>query len=108
MKPISHPDRDDISLANVLYALGDPIRLKIVQRLAQGGEQDCGALSCATPKSTLSHHFRILRETGVIHSRKSGTHYINALRRSDLDVRFPQLLDVILAALDPIDPTQDT
>ena len=100
MKPISHPDRDEISLASVLYALGDPIRLKIVQRLAQDGEQNCGTLSCSAPKSTLSYHFRILREAGIIHSRKSGTHYINALRRSDLDLRFPQLLDVILAVLE--------
>ncbi len=101
MKPISHPDRDELLLASVLYALGDPIRLKIVQQLAQDGEKACGDLGCATPKSTLSHHFRILRETGVICSRKSGTHYINALRRSDLDARFPRLLDVILAALEP-------
>lgn len=101
MKPISHPDRDELLLASVLYALGDPIRLKIVQQLAQEGDKACGAFGCATPKSTLSHHFRILREAGVIHSRKSGTHYINALRRSDLDDRFPQLLDVILAALEP-------
>ncbi|MBW4441283.1 MAG: helix-turn-helix domain-containing protein [Plectolyngbya sp. WJT66-NPBG17] len=100
MKPLSHPDRDELSLVSVLYALGDPIRLKIVQQLAQEGEKACGALSCATPKSTLSHHFRLLREAGIIHSRKSGTHYINTLRRSDLDDRFPHLLDVILAALE--------
>jgi len=100
MKPISHPAQDDISLANVLYALGDPIRLEIVQQLAQEGEKACGAFGCATPKSTLSHHFRILREAGLIHSRKSGTHYINSLRRSDLDARFPQLLDAVLAAIE--------
>ncbi|MER3435330.1 MAG: transcriptional regulator [Leptolyngbya sp. ERB_1_1] len=99
MKPISHPAQNDISLASVLYALGDPIRLKIVQQLAQEGEKACGAFGCATPKSTMSHHFRILREAGLIHSRKSGTHYINTLRRADLDARFPQLLDVVLASI---------
>jgi DNA-binding transcriptional ArsR family regulator len=100
MKPIIHPDRDTISLASVLYALGDPIRLKIVQKLAQEGEQVCGALNCSVPKSTLSHHFRILREAGVIHSRKSGTQYINTLRCDDLNSRFPQLLEAVLTALE--------
>lgn len=100
MKPLLHPDRDELLLANVLYALGDPIRLKIVRQLAREGEKTCGAFGCATPKSTLSHHFRLLREAGIIHSRKSGTHYMNTLRRSDLDARFPHLLDTILSAID--------
>jgi DNA-binding transcriptional ArsR family regulator len=91
-----HPDRNTISLANVLYALGDPVRLEIVKRLATMGEQPCGALDFAIAKSTMSHHFKILRESGVIYCRKEGTQHMNSLRREDLDARFPGLLDAVL------------
>jgi DNA-binding transcriptional ArsR family regulator len=96
MRLLYHPDRNTISLANVLYALGDPVRLEIVKRLATMGEQPCGALDFAIAKSTMSHHFKILRESGVIYCRKEGTQHINSLRREDLDTLFPGLLDVVL------------
>jgi len=98
MKPCAHPQIQDITLAAVLYALGDPVRLEIVRRLAAKAEQNCAALDCTVAKSTLSHHFRVLRECGVICYRKEGTQHINSLRRADLDCRFPGLLDAILAA----------
>lgn len=101
MKLIYHPDRKDISLPGVLYALGDPIRLAIVQRLAAKGEQTCAALEVPIAKSTLSHHFRVLRESGVLHCRKEGTQHINSLRREDLDTRFPGLLDTVLQVAAP-------
>jgi DNA-binding transcriptional ArsR family regulator len=91
-----HPDRKDISLPSVLYALGDPVRLEIVKRLAEKGEQTCSALDCLIAKSTMSHHFRILRESGVLYCRKEGTQHINSLRREDLDALFPGLLDAVL------------
>ncbi|WP_425216903.1 ArsR/SmtB family transcription factor [Tumidithrix helvetica] len=96
MRLVYHPDRKDISLAGVLYALGDPIRLEIVKRLAEKGEQPCAALDCQIAKSTMSHHFRVLRESGVLYYRKEGTQHINSLRRSELDELFPDLLDTIL------------
>lgn len=102
MKLLYHPDRKDISLPGVLYALGDPIRLAIVKRLAAEGELTCGALEIPIAKSTLSHHFRILRESGIIHCRKAGTQHFNSLRREDLDARFPALLDTILRVCDPL------
>lgn len=83
----------------MLYALGDPIRLEIVKRLAVKGEQPCAALcdmDLAIAKSTMSHHFRVLRESGILYCRKEGTQHINSIRREDLDARFPGLLDVIL------------
>jgi DNA-binding transcriptional ArsR family regulator len=98
MKLLHHPDRNTISLPEVLYALGDPIRLEIVKQLAERGELSCAALDCAIPKSTLSHHFKILRESGVLYCRKVGTQHINSLRRMDLDDRFPGLLDAVLQA----------
>lgn len=96
MRLIYHPDRKDISLPGVLYALGDPTRLAIVQRLAEKGEQACAALEVPIAKSTLSHHFRVLRESGILYCRKEGTQHINSLRREDLNALFPGLLDTVL------------
>lgn len=96
MRLLFHPDVSDISLAGVLYALGDPIRLEIVKRLATEGELACAALELPVAKSTLSHHFKILRESGVLYCRKEGTQHLNSLRRADLDARFPGLLDTVL------------
>lgn len=96
MKLIYHPERKNISLPGVLYALGDPTRLAIVKRLAEKGEHSCGALEIPIAKSTLSHHFKVLRESGILYCRKEGTQHINSLRREDLDALFPGLLDAIL------------
>ena len=99
MRPIYHPEREQITLAGVLYALGDPVRLEIVRRLAEQGEQPCRDCGGAIAKSTLSHHFKILRESGVIQSQKVGTQHLNSLRQDDLDACFPGLLETILSAL---------
>ncbi|NER78644.1 MAG: helix-turn-helix transcriptional regulator [Leptolyngbya sp. SIO1D8] len=96
MRPIHHPDKADISLECVLYALGDPVRLEIVKRLAAEQELPCAAIDVSVAKSTLSHHFKILRESGVIYCRKQGTQHLNSLRIEDLSDRFPGLLDTIL------------
>jgi DNA-binding transcriptional ArsR family regulator len=96
MKLLYHPDLKDLTLAGVLYALGDPVRLEIVRRLATQGDLCCNALDCAIAKSTMSHHFKILRDAGVVYSRKEGTQHINSLRRDDLDARFPGLLTAVL------------
>jgi len=104
MRPMIHPDRQAISLVGVLYAFGDPVRLEIVKLLAAKGEVSCSGCDDAVrevategiAKSTLSHHFRILRESGVIYTRKEGTTHINSLRRQDLDSLFPGLLYAVL------------
>lgn len=98
MRLLYHPDKKDISLPSVLYALGDPVRLEMVKCLAAKGEQPCAALDFAIAKSTMSHHFRVLRESGVIYCRKEGTQHLNSLRREDLDALFPGLLDAVLQA----------
>ncbi len=97
MRELFHPDVQQVSLASLLYALGDPVRLEIAQRLAREGEQSCSALCCDVAKSTLSHHFKILREAGVVYSRKEGTQRINSLRKTELDQRFPGVMDALLA-----------
>lgn len=106
MRLLYHPDRKDITLAGVLYALGDPVRLEIVRELARQGELPCcgfnfdnqGTGQKAIAKSTMSHHFRLLRESGVLYCRKEGTQHMNSLRREDLDVLFPGLMAAVLQA----------
>ena len=88
---------DDISLSKVLQALSDPVRRAIVLKIAKAGPVACGAFDIPMPKSTLSHHFKVLRESGVIASRREGNELMNALRLHDLEARFPGLLDAIIA-----------
>jgi DNA-binding transcriptional ArsR family regulator len=97
-RPIPHPGADELELAAVLHALSDPVRLRIVAELARGGDRTCGSIELPVTKSTCTHHFRVLREAGVIQQRAEGTTRINRLRRDDLDTRFPGLLDTVLDA----------
>jgi DNA-binding transcriptional ArsR family regulator len=88
----------EIELTAVLSALSDPIRLVLVRELAAcNTERACGSFNLPIVKSTATHHWRVLREAGVIASREEGTRKFNRLRRADLDQRFPGLLDAILA-----------
>ncbi len=102
MRELYHPARAEIMLPAVLYALSDPLRLEIVAFLAASGEVSCGAVVLRVPKSTLSHHLRVLREAGVTRSRAQGTRLLISLRREDLDARFPGLLTAVLQAAAPI------
>jgi DNA-binding transcriptional ArsR family regulator len=93
------PSRDEIDLAAVLHALSDPVRLGIVLDLqASGGERRCGSFEAPVTKSTLTHHFRVLREAGVICQRQDGNARLSKLRTDDLGARFPGLLDAVLQA----------
>ena len=80
----------------MLHALSDPARLAIVRRLAVGDEYSCGAFELGLSKATLSHHFRVLREAGVVRTRLDGRKRLLSLRQDDLNKRFPGLLDAIL------------
>ncbi|WP_067828769.1 ArsR/SmtB family transcription factor [Actinomadura kijaniata] len=95
-----HPDRDQIRIDGVLSALGHPVRLAAVRVLDQGGRRNCGSVLEAlgvTAKSTMTHHWRVLRESGVIRQEPSGRENLLTLRRDDLDARYPGLLDAALA-----------
>jgi DNA-binding transcriptional ArsR family regulator len=85
-------------LDKVLHALSDPVRLGIVLQLSRQGECSCAALDGGRPKSTVSHHFRVLREAGLVQTRIQGVTHLNTLRRQNLDAAFPGLLAAILAA----------
>ncbi len=95
---LCHPDREEIELAAVLHALSDPMRLRIVAGLASEDKRTCKSFDLPVTKSTCTHHFRVLREAGVIRQRLEGTTRLNSLRREDLDERFPGLLDSVLRA----------
>jgi DNA-binding transcriptional ArsR family regulator len=93
---LPHPDVNDIDLLDVLHALSDPTRMKITQTLCETSEQLCGTFAVDVAPSTLSHHFRVLREAGVIWQREDGNRRWTSLRRDDLETRFPGLLDQIV------------
>ncbi|GAB2980965.1 ArsR/SmtB family transcription factor [Saccharothrix stipae] len=96
---LAHPERDEIRITSVLHALADPVRLRIVRELARHEEGlSCGGLDLGVTASTLTHHVRTLRESGVVRVRAQGTSRISSLRRDDLDALFPGLLDGVLAA----------
>ena len=95
---LPHPSTDQIELPTVLHALSDPVRLLIVKTIADGREWTCNSLDLPVSKSTCTHHFRVLREAGVIHQRADGTTKLNSLRRDELEERFPGLIDAVLRA----------
>ncbi|MEU6660301.1 transcriptional regulator [Streptomyces sp. NPDC046821] len=99
-RALAHPARDEIRLESVLHALSDPMRLRVVRELAaeEGVELACSYFVLPVTKSTTTHHFRVLRESGVIRQMYRGTAKMSVLRRDDLDALFPGLLDSVLAA----------
>ena len=100
MKISHHPRTEDLEITDILAALGDPVRFAIVKHLYENRcELNCN--QAASPfsevaKSTLSGHFRILREAGIINVKKQGVENLNSLRIADLEKRFPKLLTTIL------------
>jgi DNA-binding transcriptional ArsR family regulator len=99
-RTLAHPEPADIRLEAVLHALADPLRMRVVRDLAreEGAELSCSHFGLPVTKSTSTHHFRVLRESGVIRQIYRGTAKLSALRRDDLDALFPGLLDSVLAA----------
>src|SRR5262249_45738477 len=90
----------ETNLTEVLQALADPVRLAIVRGLAEQTEpQACGTFShLGVSPSTLSHHFKVLREAGVIETEPNGHQRLNTLARTELDAKYPGLLDSVLSA----------
>jgi len=95
-----HPSREDLELPPILHALSDPQRLQIVRELSlDPTPRPCGSFELGVTKSTSTHHFRVLREAGVIRQQVLGTSKLTSLRREDLDARFPGLLDAVLGSV---------
>ena len=100
MRPLFHPAVSDITVEGILYALADPVRAQIYWELAAS---EC-ALNCSNfrkldnrtlPKATLSQHFKILREAGLIRSERKGVEMHNTTRRAELKERFGDMLSAI-------------
>jgi DNA-binding transcriptional ArsR family regulator len=96
---LPQPLCEDIDLGAVLHALSDPVRRRIVRELAEeGGERICRSFEFGLHKSTMTHHFRILRQAGLIGQRHQRTTRPCWLRVDDLERRFPGLLDALMRA----------
>ncbi|MFF1965704.1 ArsR/SmtB family transcription factor [Streptomyces sp. NPDC058232] len=96
-----HPQQDEMELGKVLSALSDPMRWQVIAELVtqpDGSERTCRSFNLPVAKSTLTHHFRVLRESGLIHmDGEHGNRRGVTLRRDDLEARFPGLLDLLAA-----------
>ncbi|TGO04325.1 ArsR/SmtB family transcription factor [Serinibacter arcticus] len=98
-RELTHPAAADVSLDAVLAALADPVRRTILAQLARGhDDQACIAFELPVSKSTSTHHFRVLREAGLITQRYEGTAILNALRTDDVEARFPGLVSSVIEA----------
>ncbi|MET9322280.1 helix-turn-helix domain-containing protein [Streptomyces sp. NPDC003038] len=98
-RALAHPEATDIRLEGVLHALSDPVRLSIVRDLAgSDAELACSSFELPVTKSTTTHHFRVLRESGVVRQTYRGTTKLNGLRRDELESLFPGLLDSVLTS----------
>ena len=103
MRPLIHPSADTLRPEAILHALSDPERAAIFAEIA-GAEcvQRCSVLANmgdrVIPKSSLSQHFKVLREAGLIRSERRGVEMRNYSRCTEIDQRFPGLLQSILAA----------
>lgn len=103
MRPLFHPPIADVTVEGILHALSDPVRVAIFADIAAA---NC-AFNCSNflnvsekpiPKSTLSHHFKALREAGLIRAERRGVEMHNTSRCPEIESRFPGLLAAILTA----------
>jgi DNA-binding transcriptional ArsR family regulator len=94
--PLSHPDVEAVEVDDVLRALADPTRRQIVRLLLSDGDRACGTFGLPVAASTLSHHFRTLRNAGILRQYDDGRQRMNALRLDELDTRFPGLVRAVL------------
>ncbi|MEO8672792.1 MAG: helix-turn-helix domain-containing protein [Tahibacter sp.] len=103
MRPLIHPSIEHVTVEGILHALSDPVRVAIYAQLAGSA---C-ATTCSNflqisdrsiPKSTLSQHFKALREAGLIRSERQGVEMLNTSRCAEIEQRFPGLIVAILNA----------
>jgi DNA-binding transcriptional ArsR family regulator len=95
-----YPEREDITIYGILAALSDPTRLGIVRQLALHEELCPFDFLDVTSKQNLTHHFKVLREAGLIKSRYEGRKKYVWLRRDIIDDMYPGLLDGLLHAVE--------
>jgi len=103
MRPLIHPSIDDVRLEAILHALSDPVRVQIFVDIAGAAcAQTCSAFASVNdrviPKSSLSQHFKVLREAGLIRSERQGVEMHNTSRCPEIEGRFPGLVAAIINA----------
>ena len=97
-----HPDRSEMMLGQVLSALADPLRRRVVAELAcapDGLDRTCASFGFPVSKASLTHHFRVLREAGLIRQVDRGNSRAATLRRADIEAKFPGLLALVAEEL---------
>lgn len=100
MRAVRHPDPDQVQFTDVMHALSDPARVDIVEQLARARRPlTCAEVTGTRPKSSMSHHFRILREAGLIETRVDGKEHFNRLREQEMERRFPGLLTSLVRTI---------
>ncbi|MES1179080.1 MAG: helix-turn-helix domain-containing protein [Myxococcales bacterium] len=104
MKPLVHPALEDITVEGILHALSDPTRVEIFAKMADSASSaNCSSFLTGgqktVPKSTLSQHFKVLRDAGLIRSERVGVEMQNISRCAEIETRFPGLLRAIMGAL---------
>jgi DNA-binding transcriptional ArsR family regulator len=103
MRPLFHPSIEDVTVEGILHALSDPVRVAIFSQIAGPGRpQSCSDFLHMSekdiPKSTLSQHFKVLREAGLIRGERIGVEMRNTSRCAEIDQRFPGLVKAIVKA----------
>jgi DNA-binding transcriptional ArsR family regulator len=99
LRELFHPNIDQLCLSTILNALGDPIRLQVIKNLSDRRETTCASCNINLPKSALSHHFKVLRESGLIRVRIEGKQRFLSIRYDELEERFPGLLNSIIKSI---------
>jgi len=95
MEEVFEPRIEETTLECVFRALGDPARFEMVSKMLDQGEVSCKELCGNAPKSSVSHHFRVLRECGLTHTRLCGNQRWMSVREAELDQRYPGLLRLV-------------
>lgn len=103
MRPLFHPSIEDVTVEAILHALSDPVRVAIFSQIVGSGcPQNCSDFTQisekAIPKSTLSQHFKALREAGLIRGERVGVEMRNTSRCAEIEKRFPGLIMAIVKA----------
>ena len=102
MRPMIHPAIEEVPVEAILHALSDPVRVAIYADIIKGCKENCSSFLTVgdreIPKSTLSQHFKILREAGLIRSERKGVEIFNTSRCEEVDRYYPGLIRAIVGA----------
>lgn len=96
MRELFHPNIEQLNLSTILSALADPIRLSLIKNITNNPEATCSNCNINLAKSALSHHFKVLRQSGLIKVRIEGKQHFLSVRYDEIEGRFPGVLSSII------------